>query len=85
MTKKLALLMAFMALGLSACDNKSTTETTEKSEVGGTTIERQTTTETTTNSDGTSQETKTETTVDPQGLMNKETTEHESSTTQESH
>lgn len=82
MTKKLALMMmAVMALGLSACDDKTTkTEATETSEVGGTTVEKETTTETTVDDKGqVSQETKTETTVDPQGAMNKETT-HESTT-----
>lgn len=85
MTKKLALmLMAVTALGLSACDDKTTTESTEKSEVGGTTIEKEVTTETTTDGQGNvSQETKTETSVDPAGALNKETTTTESTETKE--
>lgn len=75
--------MAVLALGLTACKEKAKTETTETSEVGGTTTEATTSTETTVKDDGaTTTETKTEKTVDPAGLGNKETTE--SSTTTES-
>ncbi len=82
MNKHTALmLLAVTSLGLAACDDKTTTEQTQKSEVGGTTIEKTTTTETTSDGDGNvSKEVETKTTVDPEGMMNKETTVHESAT-----
>jgi uncharacterized lipoprotein YehR (DUF1307 family) len=85
MTKNFALmLMAVLALGgLAACDDKTTTETTESSDVNGTVIERTVTTETESDGDNSSTETTIETTVDPEGLMNKETTTHESTETKE--
>jgi hypothetical protein len=82
MIKQSALmLLAIASLGLAACDDKTTTEQTQKSEVGGTTVEKTTTTETTTDGDGNvSKEVETKTTVDPEGMMNKETTVHEQTT-----
>lgn len=78
MMKNIALmLLAVSSLTLMACDDQKTkTESSQKSEVeGGTTMERVTTTETKTDDSGNAkQETETKTTTDPQGLMNKETT-----------
>ena len=87
MTKHFALmLVAVLALGgLAACDDKTSTETTESSEVNGTTVEKTVTTETQSDGDSSSTETKVETTVDPEGVMNKETTTHESTETKEAH
>jgi len=71
-------MMSLLALGLSACDDKTKTktETTEKSVVNGTTVESKTATETVIDEEGRrSQETKSKTTVDPEGPMNKETRE----------
>lgn len=78
--------MAALALGLSACkEEKTKTETTEKSVVNGTTIESTTTTETSVDDEGNrSSQTRRETTVDPEGMMNKETTTEET-TTEEQH
>lgn len=78
MKKNFALvMMAVMALGLAACkEKKTTTETSESSTINGTTTETNTTTETTVDEHGNrTQEVDSKTTVDPQGLMNKETTE----------
>jgi uncharacterized protein YpuA (DUF1002 family) len=77
--------LAVTTLGLAACDEQKTkTESTQKSETSsGTAIEKQTTTETKKDSDGNvNREVKTETTVDPKGLMNKETTTQESTDSQ---
>jgi hypothetical protein len=76
--------LAFLVLGLPACKDKAKTETTQKSVVGGTTVEKTTTTETTVDDDGDrTREVETKTTVDPEGMMNKETTTHEETVTEE--
>lgn len=65
--------MAVTALGLSACKEKSTTSMTDAS---GTTTETTVSKDVTNHSDGTQTGTvDTKTTVDPQGMMNKTTTE----------
>ena len=78
MKKNIALVMvAVAAMGLSACKEKvSQTEVVEKSTVNGTTVESKTTTETSVDDEGNRRiEAETKTTVDPEGMMNKETTE----------
>lgn len=78
MNKNIALaLIVALSLGLAACkDEKTTTESTETSTINGTTVETETSTETTVHDDGsTSREVESTTTVDPEGMMNKETTE----------
>lgn len=70
--------MAVLALGLTACndESKSSTESSEKSVINGTTVERHTTTETSVDENGNvDRQVDTETTVDPEGMMNKETVE----------
>lgn len=73
--------MAVLALGISGCKDKTKSETTEKSVVNGTTVENKTSTETTVDDNGdTTRDVESKTTVDPEGLMNKRTTEEESHT-----
>lgn len=72
--------LAVLAFGVAACDNKSTTETTETSEVNGTEVEKTTEATTTTDGDETTTTTETTTTVDPEGLGNKETETHTTET-----
>ncbi|HEY0901675.1 MAG TPA: hypothetical protein VGD95_06080 [Micavibrio sp.] len=71
--------MALAAIGLSACkdETRTKTETTEKRVTAeGTTIERKTESDVKIDEQGNRTGTvETETTVDPEGLLNKETTE----------
>jgi hypothetical protein len=66
-------IMAVAALGLSACKEKSTTSMTD---ANGTTTETTVSKDVTNHSDGTQTGTvDSKTTVDPQGMMNKTTTQ----------
>lgn len=78
--------MAILALSTGACDeNTTSSETTEKSVVDGTTVESTTSRETTIKDNGDlTEKVQRKTTVDPEGLMNKTTTEEERSTQESS-
>lgn len=70
--------VAVLTLGVTACDEKTETKVEERAVVNGTEVETSTTRTTTVDDHGNATtHIESERTVDPEGLMNKQTTEHE--------